>query len=79
MPDSRPTHTHYRPSLLNIPTPPFEGAANSLYGKRGPQGPANTGRRRPLSGEPMSLEHHVQDAIARTCRPVRSWPCETRS
>jgi hypothetical protein len=53
-------------SLMNIATEPFLGAANSLYGPRGPQGPANTGRgRRPLSGPPQSLEEHVRDAIAR--------------
>jgi hypothetical protein len=51
-------------SLLNMPTPKFEGPAHSLYGPRGPVQSHNTGRRRP-SEPPMSIEHHVQDAIAR--------------
>ena len=61
MPDTRPAHM--RVSLLNMPTPKYEGAAHSLYGPRGPQQAHNTGRRR-ASEPPMSLEHHVQDAIA---------------
>ena len=62
MPDTRPAHM--RVSLLNMPTPKYEGAAHSLYGPRGPQQAHNTGRRR-ASEPPMSLEHHVQDAIAK--------------
>jgi hypothetical protein len=49
---------------LNEPTPKFEGPAHSLYGPRGPQQAHNTGRRR-SSEPPTSIEHHVQDAIAK--------------
>ena len=62
MPDPRPVHTTV--SFLNQPTPPFNGAATALYGDRGPQRAHNTGRRA-FNGPPMSLEEHVQDAIAR--------------
>ena len=58
MPDARPTHTTV--SLLNTPTPPFTGAANSLYGPRGPQRAHNTGRH-----EPQSLADHVDLALDR--------------
>jgi hypothetical protein len=59
MPDARPARTTR--SLLNIPTPAFDGPAAALYGPRGPQRAHNTGRsRRALSAPP-----HVQDAIAR--------------
>ena len=65
MTDTRRVH-HTMPSVLNQPTPPFDGAANSLYGPRGPVQAANTGRaRKPLNGEPQSIEQHVQDALAR--------------
>jgi len=40
MPDTRTRLRHEGPSLLNIPTPPYNGAAASLYGPRGPQGAA---------------------------------------
>jgi hypothetical protein len=51
---------------MNIPTPEYRGAAHSLYGDRGPQRAApDYGARKPLSTEPESIEHHVQDAIAR--------------
>src|SRR5215831_6540076 len=64
MPDARPVHT--KVSLLNQPTPPFNGPGAALYGPRGPQRAHNTGRqRRPLSGQPMSIEHHIDDAIAK--------------
>jgi hypothetical protein len=49
---------------LNIPVEPYKGAAHSLYGERGPVQAHNTGRRR-ASEPPMSIEHHVQDAIAK--------------
>ena len=62
MPDHRPAHM--TTSLLNMPTPKFEGPAHSLYGPRGPVQSHNTGRRR-TSEPPMSIEHFVQDAIAR--------------
>src|SRR5215471_12936047 len=62
MPDRRPAHM--TTSLLNMPTPKFEGPAHSLYGSRGPVQSHNTGRRR-ANEPPMSLEHHVQDAIAK--------------
>jgi hypothetical protein len=42
------------PSLLNQPTPPFNGAAHALYGDRGPVQAAHTGR-----VEPQSLGDHV--------------------
>jgi len=58
MPDARPTHTTV--SLLNTPTPPFTGAANSLYGPRGPQRAHNTGRQ-----EPQSLADHVDMTLDR--------------
>jgi hypothetical protein len=66
MADPRPSHFTYPKSLMNIPTEPFPGAANAIYGKRGPQQAANTGRqRKPLSDPPESLDHHIQDAIAK--------------
>jgi len=52
MPDARPSHTTV--SLLNQPTPPFNGAATALYGERGPQRSQNAGRQ-----EPQSLGDHV--------------------
>jgi hypothetical protein len=54
-----------RQSLLNMPTPPFQGAGHSLYGPRGPQraAPDYAGRR---AGEPpTSLSEHVDDALAK--------------
>ena len=64
MPDARPAHM--TTSLFNMPTPKFEGPAHSLYGPRGPQRAApDYAARKPLSTEPESIEHHVQDAIAR--------------
>jgi hypothetical protein len=51
---------------MNQEHPKFEGAARSLYGSRGPVQAANTGRqRRPLSGPPESLEHYIDDSLAR--------------
>jgi hypothetical protein len=47
-------------SLMNQPTPPFNGAATALYGERGPQRSHNTGRR-----EPQSLADHVDAALDR--------------
>src|SRR5215831_19901309 len=64
MPDARKAHYTVRQSLLNEPTPPYLGPGASLYGPRGPQQAHNTGRRR-ASEPPTSLEHHVQDAIAK--------------
>ena len=58
MPDPRPSHTTV--SLLNQPTPPFNGAATALYGERGPQRSHNTGRQ-----EPQSLADHVDAALDR--------------
>jgi hypothetical protein len=49
-------------SLLNTPTPPFNGPGASLYGPRGPQRP---GDRKPLSGPPESLADHIDGAIAK--------------
>jgi hypothetical protein len=67
MADPRPQHiTHRGPSLLNIPTEPFHGPGASLYGERGPKRAfPDYHRRKALSGAPMSLEHYVQDSIAR--------------
>src|SRR6516164_1553091 len=48
------------PSLLNTPTPPFNGAATALYGERGPQRAHNTGRQ-----EPQSLADHVDQCLDR--------------
>jgi hypothetical protein len=45
MADPRPQHYTMRPSLLNQPTPPFNGPGEALYGKRGPVKAAHTGRR----------------------------------
>src|SRR6516162_5214131 len=60
MPDARPAHMTQ--SLLNTPTPPFRGAANSLYGERGPvRSYGNLGRRR--EGPPQSIADHIDDAI----------------
>jgi hypothetical protein len=55
-----------RQSLLNTPTPPFQGPAHAIYGDRGPQraGP-DYGARKPLSTPPESLADHIDDAIAK--------------
>ena len=58
MPDQRPAHM--TTSLLNMPTPKFEGPAHSLYGPRGPVQSHNTGRQ-----EPQSLADHVDAALDR--------------
>ena len=62
MPDTRKAHYTYPPgpSLVNQPTPPFNGAATALYGERGPQRAHNTGRQ-----EPQSLADHVDLALDR--------------
>jgi hypothetical protein len=53
-------------SLLNTPTEPFPGAANAIYGKRGPMQAQNTGRqRKPLTTEPEAIQHFVDDCLAR--------------
>jgi len=69
MPDARKAHFRYptqQPSLLNIPVEPFRSAATSLYGSRGPQRAApDYAARKPLSTPPESLEHYIQDSIAR--------------
>ena len=56
----RPQHYTVKPSLLNQPTPPFNGAATALYGERGPQRSQNTGRH-----GPQSLADHVDLALDR--------------
>ena len=62
MPDQRPAHHTMGPSLLNQPTPPFNGAGASLYGETGPKRSyGNLGRRR--EGPPQSLADHVDDAL----------------
>ena len=58
MPDPRPAHM--TTSLLNMPTPKFEGPAHSLYGLRGPVQSHNTGRQ-----EPQSLADHVDATLDR--------------
>jgi hypothetical protein len=66
MPDARRVHYHQKPSLLNQPL--YNGAANAMYGDRGPQraSPDYGGRgRKAMSTPPMSLEHYIQDAIAK--------------
>ena len=66
MPDTRTRLRHEGPSLLNVPTPVFQGPAHSLYGPRGPQQAQNAGRqRRPLSTPPETIQHHVDDYLAR--------------
>ena len=68
MPDVRKAHYTYPPgpSWANEPVPEFPGAANAIYGKRGPQRASpDYAARKPLSTKPESIEHHVQDAIAR--------------
>src|SRR6516225_717833 len=60
MADPRPQHYTMPRSLMNIPTPPFHGAATALYGDRGPQRAHNTGRQ-----EPQSLADHVDLALDR--------------
>jgi hypothetical protein len=66
MPDTRKAHFTYPKSLLNMPVPKFEGAANALYGSRGPQRASpDYAARKPLSGHPESLEHCIDDALAR--------------
>jgi hypothetical protein len=52
-------------SFLNEPVAPFPGAGAALYTKYGPRGPANTGRqRKPLSTEPETIQHFVDDCLA---------------
>jgi hypothetical protein len=64
MPDQRPQHM--RVSLLNQPTPPYNGPGASLYGPRGPQRASpDYAARKPLSTPPESLEHYIADSIAR--------------
>jgi hypothetical protein len=61
MADIRPSHTTV-PSLLNQPTPPYNGPGAALYGERGPtRSYGNLGRRR--EGPPQSIADHVDDAI----------------
>jgi len=68
MPDARQGHYTYPPgpSLLNEKTVPFPGAANAMYGSRGPQRASpDYGARKPLSTPPESLADHIDDAIAK--------------
>jgi hypothetical protein len=50
-------------SLLNQPTPPYRGAANSLYGPRGPQRASPDYRAK--HGPPQSIADNIDDAIKR--------------
>jgi hypothetical protein len=64
MADPRPQHYTMGPSFLNQEMPPFRGAANSLYGSRGPQRASPDYGTRGRRGEPpQSIEDHIQDAI----------------
>jgi hypothetical protein len=54
-----------RQSLLNTPTPPFEGAATALYTKRGPAGPAPNYNGRRKGEPPQSITDHIADAVAK--------------
>src|SRR6516162_38560 len=66
MPDSRIRLRHEGPSLLNVPTPVFQGPAHSLYGPRGPQRAApDYAARKPLSTQPETVEHYIEDSLAR--------------
>jgi len=68
MADPRPSHTtlrHEGPSLLNIPVEPFRGPGAALYGKRGPQRASpDYAARKPLSTEPETIQHFVDDCLA---------------
>jgi hypothetical protein len=61
MPDPRPQHFHYPKTLLNQPTPPYEGPGKALYGY-GPRGPTRD-HNRPLSEPPESIADHIDQAI----------------
>jgi len=66
MPDSRIRLRHEGPSLLNIPVEPYRGPGASLYGPRGPQRAApDYASRKPLSTQPESVEHYIEDSLAR--------------
>ena len=54
MADQRPAHV--RVSLLNQPTPPYNGPGASLYGPRGPQQAQNTGRQRKALSGPARVD-----------------------
>ena len=72
MPDQRPAHYRMGPSLLNTPTPAFEGAGHAMYpnhryGNRGPERVAgNRAQRR--EGPPQSIADHVDDALKHVAR-----------
>jgi hypothetical protein len=61
MADPRPKHYTMGPSLMNQPL--YNGAANAMYGPRGPaRASPDYGDRRP--GEPpTSLADHIEDAL----------------
>ena len=63
MPDARRIH-QTMPSLLNQPTPPFNGPGEALYGSRGPQRSARSYNRN-LSGPPQSIADHIDQALDR--------------
>src|SRR5215471_1814049 len=68
MPDVRRGHFTYPPgpSLLNQPVQPFRSAATSLYTERGPaRASPDYGARKPNSTPPESIQHHVDDCLAR--------------
>jgi len=66
MPDTRIRLRDEGPSLLNVPTPVFQGPAHSLYGPRGPARAAPDYRaRKPLSAPPETVEHYIEDTLAR--------------
>jgi hypothetical protein len=62
MPDTRRKHFTV-PSLLNQPTPPYEGPGKALYGY-GPRGPTRVHNRH-LNGVPTSIEESISQAAGR--------------
>jgi hypothetical protein len=51
---------------MNQPTEPFRGAANAIYGDRGPRraAPDYAAARKPNSTPPESLQDHIDDTLA---------------
>jgi hypothetical protein len=70
MPDVRKGHYTYPPgpSLMNIPTPPYNGPGASLYGSQGPRRSELDYRRsagHAADGPPQSLADHVDQCLDR--------------
>jgi hypothetical protein len=54
------------PSVLNQPTPPYNGPGASLYGPQGPRRPADSYRRnagKAHNAEPQSIADHIDGAL----------------